>query len=237
MNWINTDEGKVSQAMAYVHAMFSERVKLDRNNPEHLHHIENIERMGKSIEGAYTTQLIDDKDTNKLEEIFTNGYNEWKIGKKNDSTLLYTKYEISRANKFLDMLPKYMFDNLQNKYNDIIQSWILFCENRIKKGNNIQAGAKTPSAPAISLFCNLVNDAEIIKKENNEIPERYCKRICEIYSLKYTDRVRQNYNGNKSKKHYKELIERILPCIDKTTTNKIQKHLDSKNPPKQNLYA
>lgn len=232
MNWINTDEGKVSQAMAYVHAMFSERVKLDRNNPEHLHHIENIERMGKNIEGAYITQLIDYKDTNKLEEIFTNGYNEWKIGKDIDSTLSYTKYEIIRANEFLDMLPKNLFDNLQNKYYNIIQLWILFCENRIKEGNK-----KQPSAPAISLFCNLVNDAEIIKKENDEIPERYCKRICEIYSLKYTDRVRQNYYGNKSNKHYKELFELILPCIDKTTTNKIQKHLDSKNPPKQNLYA
>ncbi len=100
-----------------------------------------------------------------------------------------------------------------------------------------QTETKTPTAPAIALLCNLINDAGIIKRENDEIPEKYCKRICEKYSLKYTDRVRQNFNGNKSKKHYKELTELILPCIDKTTKDKIQKHLDSKNPPKQKLYA
>lgn len=100
-----------------------------------------------------------------------------------------------------------------------------------------QNETKTPTAPAIALFCNLINEAEIIKKESDEIPETYCKRICENYKLKYTDRVRQNFNGNKSKKHYKELTELILPCIDVTIKDKIQKYLDSKNPPKQKLYA
>lgn len=100
-----------------------------------------------------------------------------------------------------------------------------------------QTETKTPTAPAIALFCNLINEAEIIKKESDEIPEIYCKRICEKYNLKYTDRVRQNFNGNKSKRHYKGLTEIILPCIDETTKDKIQKHLDSKNLPKQKLYA
>jgi hypothetical protein len=100
-----------------------------------------------------------------------------------------------------------------------------------------QNETKTPTAPAIALFCNLINEAEIIKKESDEIPETYCKRICENYKLKYTDRVRQNFNGKKSKKHYKELTELILPCIDVTIKDKIQKYLDSKNPPKQKLYA
>lgn len=96
---------------------------------------------------------------------------------------------------------------------------------------------KTPTAPARALFCNLINETEIIKKGSNETPEKYCKRICAKYNLKYTDRVRQNFNGNKSKKHYIELTELILPCIDKTIKEKIQKHLDSKNPPKQKLYV
>lgn len=100
-----------------------------------------------------------------------------------------------------------------------------------------QIETKTPTAPAIALFCNLINEAEIIKKESNEIPAKYCKRICENYKLKYTDRVRQNFNGNKSKKHYEELIERILPCIDVTIKDKIQKHLDSRNLPNQKLYG
>jgi hypothetical protein len=103
--------------------------------------------------------------------------------------------------------------------------------------SNEAVETKTPTAPAIALFCNLINDAEISKKESNEIPEKYCKRICENYGLKYTDRVRQNFNGDKSKKHYKEVTELILPFIDEITKDKIQKYLDSKNPPNPKLYA
>lgn len=112
-----------------------------------------------------------------------------------------------------------------------------YWNNELKALPPQQTETKTPTAPAIALFCNLINEAEIIKKESDEIPETYCKRICENYKLKYTDRVRQNFNGNKSKKHYKELTELILPCIDVTIKDKIQKYLDSKNPPKQKLYA
>jgi hypothetical protein len=100
-----------------------------------------------------------------------------------------------------------------------------------------QAKKKEPTKIAIALFCNLINEVEIIKQEVNEIPEIYCERICKIYNLEYSDRVRQNFNGNKSKKHYKQLTELILPRIDELIKDKIQKHLDTKNLVKQNLYG
>jgi len=96
-----------------------------------------------------------------------------------------------------------------------------------------QANKKVPSNVVIALFCSLINEAGITKMEVNEIPEIYCTRICKIYNLEYADRVRQNFNGHKSKKHYKQLTEHILPRIDTLIKDKIQKHLDSK----KNLYG
>lgn len=107
----------------------------------------------------------------------------------------------------------------------------------LKASTPQQTETKTPTAPAIALFCNLINETEINKRETDEIPEKYCKRICEKYNLKYTDRVRQHFYCTKNKKHHIELTELILPCIDVTVKDKIQKHLDSKNSSKQNLYA
>ena len=100
-----------------------------------------------------------------------------------------------------------------------------------------QVETKEPSKNAIALFCSLINEAGIIKKEENEIPAIYCERVCEIFHLKYTDKVRQSYYGSKPKKNYKELTELILPRIDASIKEKIQKQLDTKNLVKQNLYA
>lgn len=150
---------------------------------------------------------------------------------------IFTQNEIQQAESVVN----YYLDKFKNRPHILEnhptllgkKAYKIWLENKPPQ----QTETKTPTAIAIALFCNLINDVEIIKRENDEIPEKYCKRICEIYSLKYTDRVRQNFNGNKSKKHYKELTELILPCIDVPTKDKIQKHLDSKNPPKQKLYA
>ena len=105
--------------------------------------------------------------------------------------------------------------------------------NTLKIAANKQANKNVPSKVVIALFCSLINEAGIIKKEVNEIPEIYCERICKIYNLEYADRVRQNFNGNKSKKHYKQLTEHLLPHIDASIKDKIQKHLDNK----KNLYG
>ena len=92
-------------------------------------------------------------------------------------------------------------------------------------------------APVLGLFCSLINKIGIDKKNETESATVYCERICDKFKLPYTDRVRQNYNVNETKKLMQELTEKVLPLIDNETKILIQKHLDSKQPPKQNLYA
>jgi hypothetical protein len=92
-------------------------------------------------------------------------------------------------------------------------------------------------APVLGLFCGIINKIGIDKRVETESANIYCERICVKYKLLYTDRVRQNYNVNETKKLIQELTEKVLPLIDKETKKLIQEYLESKQPPKQNLYA
>jgi hypothetical protein len=92
-------------------------------------------------------------------------------------------------------------------------------------------------APVLGLFCSLINKIGIDKKDETESATVYCERICGNFKLPYTDRVRQNYNVNENKKLIKELTEKVLPLIDNETKILVEKYLDNKQPPKQNLYA
>jgi len=92
-------------------------------------------------------------------------------------------------------------------------------------------------APVLGLFCGTINKIEIDKREETESADIYCKRICAKYKLPYTDRVRQNYNVNETKKLIQELTEKVLPLIDTETKKLIQEYLERKQLPKQNLYA
>lgn len=77
----------------------------------------------------------------------------------------------------------------------------------------------------------------VLKKEETESVEKYCKRVCEKYDLVYTDRVRQNFNGNETKVNLRLFTEKVLPLLEAETQSKIQNHLKTKQLPKQNLYA
>lgn len=92
-------------------------------------------------------------------------------------------------------------------------------------------------APVLALFCKLINAIGIEQKDEIESVEKYCKRVCERYDLVYTDRVRQNFNGNETKGNLKLLTENVLPLLDFETQSKIQHHLKIKQLPNQNLYA
>jgi len=96
---------------------------------------------------------------------------------------------------------------------------------------------KPPGAPELGLFCSLINKIGIDKRDETESATVYCQRICNKFNLTYRDRVRQNYNENETKKLIKDLIEKVLPLIDNETKISIQKYLDNKQPPKQNLYG
>lgn len=92
-------------------------------------------------------------------------------------------------------------------------------------------------APVLAFFCSLINEMGVVKKEEAESATNYCKRICAKYILPYTDRVRQNFYGNETKKIRREFLENVLPLLDDETKSKIQRYLDNKYPPIQNLYT
>jgi len=131
----------------------------------------------------------------------------------------------------------------EQRYRKILKAWykdeIKFFDDitPLLKAPTQQTGTKKLTAPVLGLFCGLVNKNGIDRKEETESATIYCERICAKYKLPYTDRVRQNYTVNETKKLIQELTANVLPLIDIETKSLIQKYLDSKHPPKQNLYA
>jgi len=105
------------------------------------------------------------------------------------------------------------------------------------QSQKIETKTNKPTAPVLGVFCSLINTLGIDKKNETESAIVYCERICVKFKLPYTDRVRQNYNVNETKKLMQALTEKVLPLIDNETKILVQKYLDSKLPSKQNLYA
>jgi hypothetical protein len=79
-------------------------------------------------------------------------------------------------------------------------------------------------APVLGLFCSLINKIGIDKRGETESAKVYCERICVKFKLPYTDRVRQNYNVNETKRLIQELTENVLPLIDNETKISVQKY-------------
>lgn len=92
------------------------------------------------------------------------------------------------------------------------------------------------TAPVIACFCSLVNESELIPKDesSNEI---YCKKVCEKFNLIYTDRIRQNFSNRHSDKTIKKVKEHILTKIDDKKSKKINDFISNKLLPKQKLYV
>lgn len=81
-----------------------------------------------------------------------------------------------------------------------------------------------PSAPAIALFCSIINQSGIDKK-GDESNEKYCMRICKKFDLTYKDRVRQEFatvlNIDIAKaKHLPEVQKSIFPFLDNNKQNR-----------------
>lgn len=90
------------------------------------------------------------------------------------------------------------------------------------------------TAPAIALFCRLVNESGLIKQGNDSAPI-YCQKVCSIFSLEYTDRVRQTFydkNDKREGKNMQKVKKQILPEINVNDKKRITDYLESKK-----LYA
>jgi len=121
------------------------------------------------------------------------------------------------------------------RYKFYLESFIIHLKNPAPQ----QTETKTDKlkAPVLGLFCSLINKIGIDKRGETESAKVYCERICVKFKLPYTDRVRQNYNVNETKRLIQELTENVLPLIDNESKISVQKYLDSKHPLKENLYA
>lgn len=122
-------------------------------------------------------------------------------------------------------------DKMVDSYFELFQKFDKGCDceqtNQFQQTKNKQAN-ETIKAPVLALFCSLIDEIRIDKKEETESAPKYCKRICEKYGFTYTDRVRQNYYGSKTKTIRKEFIDKVLPLLDAGIKDVIQKHLDNK---------
>ncbi len=100
-----------------------------------------------------------------------------------------------------------------------------------------QLSAGILKAPVIALFCSLSNEARLILREESGSVSDYCKKVCEHFNLRYSDRVRQGFLNSSSKRNIQKVMEQILPNIDERSRKKIHEHLERKIQPNQKLYA
>ncbi|HEY5371013.1 MAG TPA: hypothetical protein VIJ75_18665 [Hanamia sp.] len=96
---------------------------------------------------------------------------------------------------------------------------------------------KIIKAPVIALFCFIINDAEIIKKDETESNETYSKRVCKTFDLTHTVRVSKGFWNSKNKRNLDKVKELILPKLNKEVNQKLTNYFNNKQQQKQKLYA
>ncbi|MFT4153700.1 hypothetical protein [Parafilimonas sp.] len=117
-----------------------------------------------------------------------------------------------------------------------IAKYIDFLKVEAEKLKQPTKAANKINAPVIATFCYLLNEIGTMPKGNKSIAD-YCQEVCKEYNLPYTDKVRQNYNSNPTKKNTEKVVRLILPVISAKEKNDINQYLNNKYTPKQNLYA
>ena len=92
-------------------------------------------------------------------------------------------------------------------------------------------------APVIALFCSIINESRLVAREQTEAVKDFCKRVCKQFDLPYTDRVRQNFSNNPTKRNAEKLTQEVLPLIPENERQKLLAVLESKTQLKQKLYV
>ncbi|OYX85126.1 MAG: hypothetical protein B7Y83_05905 [Flavobacteriales bacterium 32-34-25] len=229
----------------------------------HLNHLINhIIHLYKALNGYYGTNntgfltiIVIEKEkvfySLKSLKSFSKNIKDEVISGKTDKAILIKTYFLSELDVLIAFLDDMIgidisksplhtdFEAVKTALNSsfILEELKIINDLETKTNKDTQEVNRKINAPILALFCRLINEIGIEKKEEIESVEKYCIRVCERYELVYTDRIRQNFNGNNTKANLKIFIEKVLPLLDAETKSKIQKHLDTKQPPKQNLYA
>lgn len=182
----------------------------------------------KILYGEYAKLYVKDVHNNYFHINHGNGFKGWNMVKR-----------MHPCNLYIDNIKDYGFysgivsevDIMIARYFELFKELDKGCDcdgfSQSQQTKN-KKESETIKAPVLALFCSLVNDSRIDKKQETESVMDYCERICKKYGFAYSDRVRQNFNGNKTKNNRLEFAEKVLPLLDAGTKDEIQKYLDNK---------
>ena len=102
-------------------------------------------------------------------------------------------------------------------------AFLLWLENEDKVAINVPTNHKKSKsnsiqAPDIALFCQIVEHSKTVKRGFDERQEKFCKKVCEKFSLPYADRVRQKFKDaehelKETNKNFIKIKEHIIPRL------------------------
>jgi hypothetical protein len=206
--------------------------------------IDRMKQNGITINPTHSFELLKKTRLEIFEKVKQNFIEERKIKKLSTFDFEIGCLYHSWLKREFEIIKNWLLDKPSNsdqleisKYNNFLYMEMIQTESEINQQPKQTETNKPPRAPELGFFCSLINKIGIDKKYETESATVYCQRICNKFNLTYRDRVRQNYNENETKTLVKDLSEKVLPLIDNETKISIQKYLDNKQPPKQNLYG
>jgi hypothetical protein len=205
--------------------------------------LDRMKQNGITINPTHSFELLKKTRLEIFEKVKQNFIAERKIKKLSTFDFEIGCLYHSWLKREFEIIKNWLLDKPSNsdqleisKYNNFLYMEMIQTESEINPPKQTETN-KPPRAPELGFFCSLINKIGIDKRDETESAPVYCERICGKFKLRYRDRVRQNYNEIETKKLIKDLIEKVLPLIDNETKISIQKYLDNKQPPKQNLYG
>lgn len=179
----------------------------------------------------------------RLEEINNRFKEFWKVYKKWFSQFEKDEFDIFDFNEKLNNYfiiqksgaTKISINTFYQLHDAVMfkQGSLLGIIERLKKLiNKKDLKRNNASKSSISLFCQLVNHTKLIK-QGERTNENFCIFVCDYFKLNYSARVRQLYKLSEpeivmSSKNISEILEIILPTIDKKSRDKIYNYLISK---------
>jgi hypothetical protein len=240
--WINTFPFGLNSYFGSMREDFTKRLLLSDGEPQ-MNIYSGLSRIKMHTKESLIEALV--KLTDKLlTEI--NGVTLYEKGLITDANKIRVELIINERKAKLKQGYNNASANEDNRYRKIIKEWFrdekrffdelspLLIANTVivKKGKGGDL-----KAPIIALFCFLVNESLALERKPGESVFTYCKRVCSHYKLKFSDRVRQGYSSSRNNTNIEKVKRLIFPHIDQRTKDVITKYLDSKQPPKESMYA
>lgn len=160
-------------------------------------------------------------------QLYPKNFPKWFSESKNEITTRRIKIIKSNIQLIEAMLNEYEYTTeIEKEAFKEVENELLDCFNQWKEElKKLEKDDSRINSPVISLFCFLVHKSGLIEKEETESVKDYCIKVCSKYNLKYTDRVRQNFQSSNSKPNRSKIIKKIYPQLDLETQKSINDYL------------